>query len=190
MADFDKALESLLEDEGGWVDDPADKGGETYCGISRQYHPDWDGWTIVDTCLLSEEFSVCLKRNNELQWKVRFFYKRYFWELFWGDRIRDEGLATRLLSIAVNMGVTRAILFLQQALNVLERDESFDKDILEDGVYGSLTNGALGRCSDKDYLLKILTIFQGAHYLDNVRKVPSQKRFIRGWINRLKMEVE
>ena len=48
MADFTKAVNPLLQSEGGYVDDPDDKGGETICGISRVHHPDWRGWVQID----------------------------------------------------------------------------------------------------------------------------------------------
>jgi lysozyme family protein len=34
--------------EGGYVNDPDDKGGETYRGIARKKHPSWRGWYKVD----------------------------------------------------------------------------------------------------------------------------------------------
>ena len=49
MADFTKAYALTAAYEGGYVDDPEDAGGETYRGISRRYHPSWQGWQIIDT---------------------------------------------------------------------------------------------------------------------------------------------
>ena len=35
MADFKKAIDKILVNEGGYVNDPTDKGGETKFGISK-----------------------------------------------------------------------------------------------------------------------------------------------------------
>ena len=48
MADFNKAYKATMGHEGGYVDDPADKGGETYKGIARRYNPGWGGWKQID----------------------------------------------------------------------------------------------------------------------------------------------
>lgn len=39
---FERALEFVLQWEGGYVNDPHDAGGETNFGISKRYHPDLD----------------------------------------------------------------------------------------------------------------------------------------------------
>ena len=48
MADFRLAYKKIEAAEGGYVNDPDDKGGETYKGISRKANPDWDGWISID----------------------------------------------------------------------------------------------------------------------------------------------
>ena len=39
---FEKAIEYVLEHEGGYVDDPTDRGGETNYGISKRAYPEVD----------------------------------------------------------------------------------------------------------------------------------------------------
>ena len=36
---YNTCIEKLLKKEGGYVNDPDDKGGQTYRGISRKYNP-------------------------------------------------------------------------------------------------------------------------------------------------------
>ncbi|HBF18469.1 MAG TPA: hypothetical protein DDW81_00145 [Cryomorphaceae bacterium] len=48
MADFEWAYRHTSNKEGGYVNDPSDYGRETYRGISRRWHPYWEGWKIVD----------------------------------------------------------------------------------------------------------------------------------------------
>ena len=48
MADFNSILQFVFADEGGWTAGEGDPGGETYSGIARNFHGNWDGWTVVD----------------------------------------------------------------------------------------------------------------------------------------------
>ena len=51
MADFRLAYKKIEAAEGGYVNDPDDKGGETYKGISRKANPDWNGWINIGIVL-------------------------------------------------------------------------------------------------------------------------------------------
>lgn len=41
-------ITAIVKAEGRYVNNPSDPGGETYCGISRVYHPAWPGWATID----------------------------------------------------------------------------------------------------------------------------------------------
>lgn len=192
MADFKKILEKVLEHEGGYANDWADRGGETYCGISRVHFPSWSGWPIIDAYSKSRktpaDLRVALKQSTDLVGMVRSFYRLHFWDRFQGDKIPVDELALELMDTAVNMGVHQAVLFLQKALNVLNRDELSYPDIVEDGGFGSKTNAALEQFLNLDsvnLLCKVINIMQGARYLEIMRKSLSQERFARGWFNRV-----
>lgn len=192
MANFDIAVKQLLGIEGKYSNNQVDVGGETYCGVSRRYHPDWFGWAIIDLKRSDPSFPACLDRDEQLQLEVRLLYKQQYWNPFWGDRISNDKLAERMLNIAVNLGVTRAIKYLQRALNILNRNETLYADILDDGIYGPATHYTLEeylRKCDIDYLLKAILIFQGAHYLRYMRRSLTQEAFARGWLNRLEIDV-
>ena len=40
---FEQAVDAVLKEEAGYANDPADKGGETICGITRKNYPSWPG---------------------------------------------------------------------------------------------------------------------------------------------------
>jgi len=123
-----------------------------------------------------------------LEKMVKLFYRRYYWNLFCGDDVLDQQLANELFDTGVNMGVTRAVDFLQKALNILNRNESLYSDIEEDGKFGNETMKALNAYLATDgigLLLKIINILQGMHYIEYARKNPKQERFMRGWMNRV-----
>jgi lysozyme family protein len=180
--------------EGGWVDDPDDRGGETYRGIARKHHPGWDGWPIVDEIKRTiprgkkKKLNRALKENRSLQREVKRFYEIQFWNRFRGDEISDQGLAEELFDTGVNMGVHQAVRFLQAALNLLNRNGSDYDDIVEDGGLGPTTLGTVRAYLKKDgssaALLRVMNVLQGMHYIELARLRPSQERFMRGWLSR------
>lgn len=192
MVEFKKILDAVLEHEGGYSNDPVDYGGETYMGISRVHFPLWPGWVIIDAYSRSRktlpDLRVQLKKDGDLTMAVRSFYRDHFWNRFQGDTIPDYGIALELMDIAVNMGVHRAVLILQKALNVLNRNELTYSDIVEDGGLGPMTLAALRQFLSIDspaLLCKVMNIMQGARYLEIMKKSTSQERFARGWLKRV-----
>ena len=59
-----KALEYTGQNEGGYVNNIADKGQETFNGLSRVYNPDWEGWAKVDEA--KKEIIEQLRKENPL----------------------------------------------------------------------------------------------------------------------------
>lgn len=90
MADFNIAIKTVLENEGGYVDDPDDKGGETNFGISKRSYPSLD----IKNLTMEEASAI---------------YQKDFWKF---DGINDQAVATKLFDSFVNMG-RRAIRFAQ-----------------------------------------------------------------------------
>ena len=48
MAVFEKAFAKTIKAEGGYVNNPNDRGGETYMGVTRKNYPNLKLWIIVD----------------------------------------------------------------------------------------------------------------------------------------------
>ena len=94
--DFDKAVETILHNEGGYVFDSFDVGGETQFGISKRQYPDLD--------------IKSLTREQAIE-----IYRRDYWE-----PLRPLLLPARLrlcvFDAAVNQGITRAVRMLQGAV--------------------------------------------------------------------------
>jgi lysozyme family protein len=188
MADFNEAYAITAAHEGGYANDPVDRGGETYRGIARVHHPDWSGWKRVDAQRGKTGFPKSLDKDRTLQANVKDFYKRNYWDRFDGDALPDQAVANELYDTAVNMGVRRAVRFLQSALNLLNRDQRDYKDLIVDGWFGSKTMTALETLLKKDRssdaLVKLMNIQQGARYVEIMARDASQERFARGWIKR------
>jgi lysozyme family protein len=81
MANFELAIPTVLTNEGGYVNDPDDPGGETNFGISKRSYPS------LDIKHLTVEDATAI-------------YLRYFWK-FGG--IEDQAVATKLFDAYVNM---------------------------------------------------------------------------------------
>lgn len=111
MAKFDEAFEKVVFHEGGYVNDPDDKGGETYMGISRRAHPNALIWQYVDkiTKQFSSESKITteLKKNKELTSLVKKIYKSDYWNPFDLTKEKSQRLANQIFDNAVNMGVER-----------------------------------------------------------------------------------
>lgn len=192
MAIFRQALARTLEHEGGYVRDPVDRGGETYRGIARRYNPGWSGWVRIDKAKKTRGFPASLQADTTLQADVASFYKQHYWDKFQGDAMPNADIANELFDTAVNMGVSRAVEFLQRALNTLNRDSTLYADMVVDGVFGPKTLAALRAYLKKDkpdYLLKILNVLQGMHYIDTMARSPIQEKYARGWFERVQIEV-
>ncbi len=84
-ADFDTALAAVFRAEGGYVNDPVDRGGETKFGISRRAHPG------VDIRNLTREQAAEI-------------YRREYWDAIGADRLPPE-MREVAFDAAVNQGV-------------------------------------------------------------------------------------
>ena len=188
MANFTEAYDLTSAHEGGYVDDPTDRGGETYRGISRVHHPGWIGWQKIDTLKRRRGFPATLDVDRSLQNSVKSFYKRKYWDRFLGDQVPDQRLANELYDTGVNMGVRRAVRFLQNALNQLNRNQRNYQDLVVDGWLGQGTLKVLKQYlrleRKSDLLLKVMNIQQGARYLEIMENDPAQEKYARGWLKR------
>jgi lysozyme family protein len=197
MADFYKAFETSLLAQSGFIGDPDNDEEEVYRGISRRFHPSWDGWQIIDALRLSasnhNEFCKTLKQNQKLKEKVRVFFKQMYWDRFWGDRVPDQRIAEELFETSTEMGVHRAVGCLQEGLNILCSGQENYRHIIEDGLFGPETLMALKaylKVNDAPYLLKVMNILQGMEYIERIRRNPNQEAYVRDWFKRIRISRE
>ncbi|RLA38819.1 MAG: hypothetical protein DRR06_20155 [Gammaproteobacteria bacterium] len=188
MANFTEAYKQTSAHEGGYVNDTIDRGGETYRGISRIHHPSWSGWEVIGAQKGKSNFPLLLKSDRSLQATVKKFYKQKYWDKFQGDEIADQEIANELYDTGVNMGVRQGVRFLQNGLNLLNRDENNYQDIVIDGWFGGQTLATLathaGQDRSIDALLRLMNIQQGARYVTIMEADSSQERYARGWLKR------
>lgn len=118
---WETAIKTTLGFEGGYVNDPNDAGGETKYGISKRAYPNVD----IKSLTLED---------------VKKIYHRDYWERCKCQFLPDA-LSIAVFDFAVNSGVKRAIIKLQEVLGVSV-----------DGIIGNETIGACNRLPTKKVL--------------------------------------
>lgn len=192
MSDFAIAFERTSVNEGGWkADEAEDSGGETYRGVARNYHPNWPGWPMIDAAKGEADFHEALINSVVLNDLVEEFYLEEYW-----DRSRcaemPQAIANEVFDKAVLMGCGKSGKLLQQALNVLNRNEKDYPDIEEDGHVGPMTLRVLRLCvglGREESLMKALVLFQGYHIISVMLRNPVKEVYAAGWLNRMNIEV-
>ena len=124
MADFNKAIEKTLVNEGGYVNDPSDRGGETNYGISKRSYPNVD----------IQNLTVAGAKE---------IYKRDYWDRLRADEIGSQQVAFELFDTAVNMGVRTASKLIQSCVGSHP-----------DGVIGNMTLQNINTTDEELLLLR------------------------------------
>ena len=124
MASFKEAFEKVIFNEGGYVNDPDDKGGETYMGLSRKAHPNAIIWKHIDKVTAKfktpKTITKYLKQNNELTKEIECIYKSDYWMVFNLDKEKSQRLANQIFDSAVNRGVSATKDSLNRVKNEME----------------------------------------------------------------------
>lgn len=183
-----------MADEGGYSNNPRDRGGETYRGVSRKYHPGWKGWHAVDAVKASAGampphgsrdylrwkagIDRALAENAELQGDVSSFYATELWCPQY-ERIESQELVNWLFSHTVNIspvhnGKSIVHKWLQRALR-----------IVDDGIIGPRTIAAVNARSDIAELIDSMKDDAKRYYTAIVSAHPDQAQFLKGWLARV-----
>lgn len=198
MANFSPtAYTKILRNEGYYVNDGDDPGGETYLGVARNKNPNWTGWPIIDAIknanpqatALSKKgnygpLNLALKSNLDLMDKIRLFYKVNYWDVNNLSEIKDQQLADNVCDCGVNCGVATAAKMLQKAFNVTNKYHSGFKPLVVDGKIGNKTLSAI----NKDNPVKIYdeyNVLRRKYYDDLIVNNPRLAKYKKSWYSRL-----
>lgn len=172
MADFNQALQLVLQNEGGYVNDPNDPGGETYKGVARKMNSNWIGWTLIDLQKKQPNFPANLANNGELNAEIQQFYKVGYWDTVKGDDITDQRVANTIFDFGVNAGVSTSVILAQKVT-----------EVNEDGVMTADTVTAVN-AMEGDKFLAYFTIAKIARFIKIVQHRPASQKYFYGWIRR------
>ncbi len=172
MANFKQAFQLVLQNEGSYVNDPQDAGGETYKGIARKMNPKWLGWAIVDAQKKKANFPANLATNKKLNSEIENFYKTNYWDKIKGDLIIEQSIANSIFDFAVNAGVGTSIKLAQAVVKTKA-----------DGIIGNMTLKAINSNFPETFLA-LFTIAKINRYINIVESKPSNSKFFYGWVRR------
>lgn len=150
----------------GWSDDPLDTGGATMCGVTIG--------TYRDYCRRKGYPSPTKERLKEIpfrQWRE--ILHTLYWDRWKADGIRSQALANILVDWVWASGVN-GIKIPQRILGVTA-----------DGIVGQKTLAALNG-ADASALFGQIRAARINFCEDIVRRRPSQRKWLNGWLNRIK----
>ena len=159
---IEEVIDGILAAEGGYTNDPNDRGGPTNFGITldtlRTYKPGAKNATAEDV------------KNMTVEDAMDIYRKQYCAPFEWVD---NATVFKFLANSAVQHGKTGAIKLLQRAVG-----------LQDDGILGPATKGAVA-AADSTELLAAIVAERCRYYTAIVHKNPSQAKFICGWVNRI-----
>lgn len=177
--DVDQLIEALIAREGGYVNNPDDKGGETNFGITAAVaRANGYGGPMQ-----------AMPRSVAVD-----IYRRLYWLRPRFDEVatRSERIGFELFDTGVNMGPVVAATFLQRALTALNRNGKDYPDLVVDGRIGDGTLAALDafmrmrKEAGETVLLHALNALQAERYIRLAESTPRDETFLYGWLaNRL-----
>ena len=166
MADLKLIIPFIKKAEGGYVNDPLDKGGETMQGITYAV------WCSVFGPNAHERFI----KMATTDWEQ--IFKTLFWDKIQGDKINSQRIANTLADWVWGSGLYYPKLNVQIILNF------YGANIKADGIFGNGTLAALNAANEENVYKSLIK--KRFDYIENiVSNYPAQIRFIQGWKNRL-----
>ena len=156
---WNSAFNLLMENEGGFVNNPKDPGGATNRGVTQKSYNAWRrkrGLPVQSVELMTIE-------------ETRQFYREEYWLRAKCDRYPDC-FSVAVFDYAVNSGVNKAVKDFQKALGVVA-----------DGIVGNQTIGAANRLPPRP----VLKAYMDGR-LDFLMSLKTWKHFGNGWGKRVK----
>ena len=151
---FDEIIETVLEHEGGYVNDPDDAGGETKYGIAKRWYP------AVDI-------------KNLTKAPAKQIYHKDYWKKGKCDKVPPQ-LRHIFFDMCVNFGRGGAVRVLQEAANSKNKNK-----IDVDGGIGPATLKAIQNIS-----LDRVRAYRVLRFANIVIQKPKQEKFWLGWFRR------
>lgn len=152
----------ILRWEGGFADDPLDRGGATNKGITIGTFRNFYG---------KDATVEQLKNITDEQWLH--IFKSGYWDKWKADNIENQSIANIVVDWAWGSGAATSIKQVQKILGVAV-----------DGIVGDDTLTAINIAGQRSLFVKIHN--RRIEFVENiVKRNPSQARFLKGWKNRI-----
>jgi|ERR1035437_243766 lysozyme family protein len=166
MADFKHIIPFILDAEGGYANNPADKGGETMKGIT------YSVWVSV----FGESHGRFMDMSQEDWGQI---FKNNYWDAMLGNKINSQRVADLIVDWVWGSGKHFPEKDVQEVLN-----HSFGTHLATDGVFGQATIDAINTVDDKELYYDLVQ--RHIQYVNSiVANNPTQEVFLKGWCNRM-----
>ena len=160
MANFEEAIDFVLKNEGGYANNPLDRGGATNFGLSTQF------LNRIALGIPAEQ----LTRDQAID-----IYKKYFWIPYPLGKILDQKVANKIFDCLVNMGEYNAINLVQRTCNKLSAIK-----VSLNGIFTKETLDEINKLN----ILSALKEAQANYYKAIVMSHPNQRQFLHSWLTR------
>ncbi len=159
--EFEDALKFVLKWEGGFTDHPKDPGGATNKGITQRVYDDYK----------KSKKHPKINVKHILDFEVREIYETRYWDLVRAKWLKAP-LGLVMFDTAVNFGPAGAIRRLQKALKLKIT-----------GTWTQEISDVIHTCDARMVALEICKLRKIWRNF-RVKQNPSQKVFLKGWLNR------
>lgn len=159
MADARILQPFILSYEGGFVNDPHDKGGATNKGVTLATYRSVFG---------SDKTVRQLQNISNDEWHT--IFRRHYWDRCQGDKIECQSIANMLVDFAWHSGVGRACKKLQEVVGVKA-----------DGIIGGASLAAINGYSGGAHLLFDRLRTKRIEYLKSLK----DEYYEKGWLRRV-----
>lgn len=161
MADKNKLIPIIKRWEGGYSDNPNDRGGATNSGVTL---------AVYQSVYGKNKTKNDLKRMTNEQWN--YIFTKLYWNKWKADEIKNQSIANILVDWVWMSGY-----------GTIKKIQSLF-GLTADGIVGNKTISYINSHDQEEVFNKIWNR-RKQFYESLVKNNPSQKVFLKGWMNRL-----
>ena len=161
MADKNKLIPIIKKWEGGYLDNPNDRGGATNSGVTL---------AVYQSVYGKNKTKNDLKKMTSDQWD--YIFTKLYWNKWKADEIKNQSIANILVDWVWMSGY-----------GTIKKIQSLF-GLTADGIVGNKTISYINSHDQEEVFNKILNR-RKQFYESLVKNNPSQRVFLTGWMNRL-----
>lgn len=169
MTREEKFADEIVCIEGGFSNNPNDKGGATRYGVT-------------EATARRNGYTGAMKDLPTSLAKSIFINEYYYQPGF--DKIKSDAIAFELFDTSVNAGQVTSVMMLQRAFNALNIEKRYGEDLTIDGQLGAITSGRINAYPNPDRIVTLQNAYQTVYYITLADKNPTQREFIYGWLQK------
>lgn len=167
MSHFDTIVLETLNYEGGYSNNPNDRGGPTNFGITQNDLANFRGHGVT-----AEDV-----KNMSIE-EAKTIYKTKYWDPCGLDSVINYKKALVIFDQGVLCGTKTSAKRAQSSINAIGKGK-----LLVDGVIGPKSIEAINQSDESQFCLEFIALTQH-YFIDIVLRNQSQLVFLKGWINR------